>query len=244
MTFGAGNKPSACDFRVSTTGNRFGQRCTMKTEGRLIPEAEMGAARQGLVRWALVLVVGALACSTTEFKSTWRDPTARPVALQAQPVAAFLITSNETTRRAGEDILARELSARGVRGIPGYQLTGEKPVRDSEALRTEPPRGRHRGNRDHAGGRPPCGAGLRPGRAGLRLDVRVLGIRLGHDGASRLPRDRHHRLGRDAGLFASAGQAALGWRQRDDQSEQPGLLHQRGRQAAGEEIRKAGVLQG
>ena len=39
------------------------------------------------------------------------------------------------TRRAGEDILARELSARGVRGIPGYQLTGDKPVRDSEALR-------------------------------------------------------------------------------------------------------------
>jgi hypothetical protein len=107
----------------------------MKTEGRLIREAEMGAARRGLVRWALVVVVGAMACSTTEFKSTWRDPTAQPVALRAQPVAAFLITSNETTRRAGEDILARELSARGVHGIPGYQLTGEKPARDSEALR-------------------------------------------------------------------------------------------------------------
>ena len=107
----------------------------MQTEARLIREAEKGAARRGLVLWALVVAVGALACSTTEFKSTWRDPTARPVALRAQPVAAFLITSNEATRRAGEDILARELSARGVKGIPGYQLTGEKPVRDSEALR-------------------------------------------------------------------------------------------------------------
>ena len=107
----------------------------METEARLIREAEKGAARRGLVLWALVVAVGALACSTTEFKSTWRDPTARPVALRAQPVAAFLITSNEATRRAGEDILARELSARGVRGIPGYQLTGEQPVRDSEALR-------------------------------------------------------------------------------------------------------------
>ena len=107
----------------------------METEGRLIRKAEVGAARRGLVRWALVVVVGAMACSTTEFKSTWRDPTAKPVALRAQPVAAFLITPNKATRLAGEDILARELSARGVRGIPGYQLTGDKPVRDSEALR-------------------------------------------------------------------------------------------------------------
>jgi hypothetical protein len=107
----------------------------MKTQARLIREVEGGAARRGLVRWALVVAVGALACSTTEFKSTWRDPTAKPVALRAQPVAAFVITPNVATRRAGEDILARELSARGVRGIPGYQLTGDKPVRDSEALR-------------------------------------------------------------------------------------------------------------
>lgn len=107
----------------------------MKTEARLIREAEKGAARRGLVLWALVVAAGALACSTTEFKSTWRDPTARPVALRAQPVAAFLITSDVATRRAGEDILARELSARGVKGIPGYQLTGDQPVRDSEVLR-------------------------------------------------------------------------------------------------------------
>jgi hypothetical protein len=91
--------------------------------------------RTKLVRWGLVLVVGALACSTTSFKSTWRDPTAQPVALRGQKVAAFVITTNESTRRAGEDVLARELSARGVQGIPGYQLTGNKPVRDSEALR-------------------------------------------------------------------------------------------------------------
>jgi len=109
----------------------------MQTEGRLIRGGDVGAARRGLVRWALVVAVGALACSTTQFNSTWRDPTAGLVALRAQPVAAFLITTNEATRRAGEDILARELSARGVRGIPGYQLTGQKPARDSEVLRMD-----------------------------------------------------------------------------------------------------------
>jgi hypothetical protein len=108
----------------------------MKMGAQFIREAGAGAARRGrLLGLALVMAVGALACATTEFKSTWRDPTAQPVALRGQPVAAFMITPNESTRRAGEDILARELSARGVRGIPGYQLTGAQPVRDSEALR-------------------------------------------------------------------------------------------------------------
>jgi hypothetical protein len=83
----------------------------------------------------VAVLVGALGCATTEFKSTWRDPTAQPVTLRGQKVAAFVIAPNESTRRAGEDILARELSARGVQGIPGYQLTGGQPVQDSEALR-------------------------------------------------------------------------------------------------------------
>jgi hypothetical protein len=91
-----------------------------------------------LVRgWALVMAVGALACSTTSFKSTWRDPTAQPVALRGQKVAAFVMTPNESTRRAGEDVLARELSARGVVGVPGYQLVGPQPAHDSEALRSK-----------------------------------------------------------------------------------------------------------
>lgn len=84
---------------------------------------------------AFLITLGSLACSTTEFKSTWRDPTARPVTLHGQRVAAFVVAPNESMRRSGEDILARELSSRGVQGVPGYQLTGGEPVRDSEVLR-------------------------------------------------------------------------------------------------------------
>ncbi len=84
---------------------------------------------------ALAVAVGALGCATTQFKATWKDPTAQPVTLHGQKVAAFVITPVESLRRASEDILARELSARGVQGIPGYQLTGAQPVRDSETLR-------------------------------------------------------------------------------------------------------------
>jgi hypothetical protein len=93
-------------------------------------------ARRGLVLgWAVALAVGALGCSTTSFKSTWRDPTAGPITLQGQKVAAFLMTPNETMRRDGEDTLARELAARGVQGIPGYRLSAGKQVQDSEVLR-------------------------------------------------------------------------------------------------------------
>jgi len=108
----------------------------MNRAGRSFHEAEPRAGRRGLVRgWALLVAIGALACSTTQFKSTWRDPTAQPVSLQGKKVAAFLITPNVAARRSGEDLLAGELSARGAYGIAGYQLTGGKEIQDSEVLR-------------------------------------------------------------------------------------------------------------
>ncbi|HEY7371075.1 MAG TPA: hypothetical protein VIF57_02780 [Polyangia bacterium] len=86
----------------------------------------------------VAVALGALAsCTTTSFKSTWRDPTAQPITLRGQKVAVFMMSQNESTRRAGEDILAREVSAHGVQAIPGYQLTGGQPPRDSEALRRQ-----------------------------------------------------------------------------------------------------------
>lgn len=108
----------------------------MKTRAGFIGDAKRGWGGPWLVRGlAVVVAVGASACASTAFKSTWKDPTAQPVTLHGQKVAAFMITPIETARRSGEDTLARELSARGVQGIPGYQLTGDKPMRDSEALR-------------------------------------------------------------------------------------------------------------
>jgi hypothetical protein len=95
--------------------------------GRLVRGGALGA---------LAVAAVAFGCATTQFKSTWRDPSAQPVALQGQKVVALMITSNESSRRSGEDTLARELTARGVQGIPGYQMVaGGQPVRDSEVLR-------------------------------------------------------------------------------------------------------------
>jgi hypothetical protein len=67
-------------------------------------------------------IAGLAACSTTDFTSTWKDPSARPGELQGKKVAAFLLTSNEALRRSGEDALAQELTKRGLVAMPGYQL--------------------------------------------------------------------------------------------------------------------------
>jgi hypothetical protein len=84
---------------------------------------------------ALAVAVGGLSCASTQFKSTWSNPTAQPVTLNGQKVAAFMITPIESARLSGEDILAGELTARGAYGIPGYKLTGKAEVKDSEILR-------------------------------------------------------------------------------------------------------------
>jgi hypothetical protein len=90
---------------------------------------------KGLVVAGLAALVVAAACSTTEFKSTWRDPTAQMTSFQDKKVAAFVVSSNQSTRLAGEDALARALASRGVQGVPGYQLIGAEQASDSEVLR-------------------------------------------------------------------------------------------------------------
>ncbi len=78
---------------------------------------------------ALALVVlAALGCSSTRYESTWKDPSASPITLSGQRVAAFVFTGSDTTRRSAEDTLAREITARGAQGIPGYTLVpGPEP---------------------------------------------------------------------------------------------------------------------
>ena len=78
---------------------------------------------------ALALVVlAASGCSGTRYESTWKDPSASPITLSGQRVAAFVFTGSDTTRRAAEDALAREITARGAQGIPGYSLVpGPEP---------------------------------------------------------------------------------------------------------------------
>jgi hypothetical protein len=75
------------------------------------------------------------ACATPAgFVATWRAPDAQPLELRGAKVAAVVMMSNEASRRAAEDTLAREISARGATGVAMYTiLPGAKPENEAEA---------------------------------------------------------------------------------------------------------------
>ena len=72
------------------------------------------------------------ACASTRFNSTWKAPDAQPLNFAGQKVAALIISPNEATRLGAEGLLARELTARGVQGIPAYNLIPPNESRDKD----------------------------------------------------------------------------------------------------------------
>jgi hypothetical protein len=67
--------------------------------------------------------VSLAACAaSTKFSSTWKAPDVQGVSFQGQKVAALVFSSEESTRLGAEGELARELTRRGVNGIPAYNL--------------------------------------------------------------------------------------------------------------------------
>jgi len=74
------------------------------------------------------------ACASAGFVSSWKAPDAQPLELRGTKVAAIVMMSDEAPRRAAEDTLAREISARGAKGVAMYTiLTGAKPENEAEA---------------------------------------------------------------------------------------------------------------
>ena len=84
--------------------------------------------RTGLKFWiGLCAVVGLSGCAAS-LVSTWKAPDAEPFRLLGEKVAAVVMVSDQSSRFAGEDALARELSARGAQGVPMYTLlAGAQP---------------------------------------------------------------------------------------------------------------------
>jgi hypothetical protein len=79
-------------------------------------------------RWiGLCAALGLSGCAAS-LVSSWKAPDAEPFRLQGEKVAAVVMVGDQSIRLAGEDALARELSARGVHGVPMYRLLpGEVP---------------------------------------------------------------------------------------------------------------------
>ena len=86
--------------------------------------------------FAAVVVLGACA-GTTTFTSTWKAPAVQEVNPLGKTVAAVFLSRDESQRRAAEDDLAADLTARGARGVAAYTLLANEPGWNGDAALTK-----------------------------------------------------------------------------------------------------------
>lgn len=91
-----------------------------------------------MIRTIRVGVVGAgallaLACASTTYNSTWRNPEVQALSFKpGDRVLAMVVNTNESVRRGAEDALAREISLRGLKGAPAYSVIPIDDTKDKE----------------------------------------------------------------------------------------------------------------
>jgi hypothetical protein len=86
--------------------------------------------------WLCGIVAIAAGCATsTSFRSTWQNPEIKPFALEGQKVVALVVSTQETTRRAAEDTLAAQITARGAQGIAAWTVLPTADVRSEATAR-------------------------------------------------------------------------------------------------------------
>ena len=80
---------------------------------------------------SVALSVTLAACASTKFSSTG-GPRGPGLSFPGQKVAAVVMSPDESRRLGAEGELARELTRRGVEGIPAYNLIPPNESRDKE----------------------------------------------------------------------------------------------------------------
>jgi hypothetical protein len=75
------------------------------------------------------------ACSSTSFISAWRSPTAKPLQLKGEKVAAVVLVKNMVSRKAGEERLAQEITNRGAQGVPLYRILPDAAAGEEAQVR-------------------------------------------------------------------------------------------------------------
>jgi hypothetical protein len=90
-----------------------------------------------LGKLAIVLTasMALFACASNPFVSTWKAPDAAPLELRGSKVAAVVMMENQASRRAAEDALAREITARGAQGVPMYTILPDAKPQSEGAAR-------------------------------------------------------------------------------------------------------------
>jgi hypothetical protein len=83
----------------------------------------------------LFAAVAASACASSNFVSSWKSPTAKPLDAKGATVAAVVMMKDSPAQRSAEDKLASEITARGAKGVPMYKLMPESELKDEAQAR-------------------------------------------------------------------------------------------------------------
>jgi hypothetical protein len=89
----------------------------------------------GITTVAAAALLGLMACATTTFTSTWKEPGATGINPVGKTIAAVFVSKDLSQRRAGEDALAADLTKRGAQGIPGYSVIPDTVQGNGEQAR-------------------------------------------------------------------------------------------------------------
>lgn len=93
--------------------------------------AEMQPTRV-LVAATLLTAAVVSVSAKTKFESVWKSPDAATVSFAGQKVVALVIDKDDSLRVAGEEALVRELTARGMQGVPSYRMMPKELAQDPE----------------------------------------------------------------------------------------------------------------
>jgi hypothetical protein len=72
------------------------------------------------------------AAGAQTFTATWKNPAAGNVTYAGRKVVGLIVSNDMALRQSTEEALARELTAKGVRGIPAYQMIPMEEIRDKD----------------------------------------------------------------------------------------------------------------
>jgi hypothetical protein len=82
--------------------------------------------------FALAALCGTVLSAAISFTSTWKSMDAGGVSFAGRKVAALVISQDDSLRVAGEEALARELSARGMQGVATYRIAPKEELQSAD----------------------------------------------------------------------------------------------------------------
>jgi len=84
---------------------------------------------------AIAVIAVASLSAAVKFTSTFKSLDAGSVSFAGKKVAAVVISNDDSLRVAGEESLARELSARGMQAVASYRIAPKEELRRAETAR-------------------------------------------------------------------------------------------------------------